>query len=73
MQRVPLVILYGLDYRKPIQWPLERRREGREREREESVLLIRMSRFVFIIIAILRTRFVSNSTVIIKPFANKCT
>ena len=47
--------------------------EKGEREREESVLLIRMSRFVFIIIAILRTRFVSNSTVIIKPFASKCT
>ena len=36
-------------------------------------MVIKMSRFVFIIIAILRTRFVSNSTVIIKPFASKYT
>ena len=28
MQRAPLAILYGLDYREPIQWPLEKRREG---------------------------------------------
>ena len=65
MQRAPLATLYGLDYREPIQWPLgKRKRErGREREREreggrESVLLIKMARFVFITIAILKTRFV---------------
>ena len=53
----------------PIQWPLgkrKREREKREREREresiereENVLLIKMSRFVFITIAIIRARFVS--------------
>ena len=32
MQRAPLATLYGLDYREPIQWPLEKRREKSEEQ-----------------------------------------
>ena len=36
MQRAPLATLYRLDYREPIQWPLEKRKGEREREGERE-------------------------------------
>ena len=40
MKRVPLVTLYRLDYREPIQWPLEKRREKSEEQKWRARLLI---------------------------------
>ena len=37
MQRAPLAILYGLDYRELIQWPLEKRRKKSE---EQDLLIL---------------------------------
>ena len=73
MQRAQLAILYELDSLNTYNGHLGREGEERERERKHwrgKGFAIKMSRFVFLTIAIIRARFVFISTVIIKPFTS---